>query len=71
MMKHKFKTNINCGNCIASVTPFMNKEIDIESWEVDTENLDKVLTVETDLSKEEVVKVVEEAGFKAEPLASS
>jgi copper chaperone len=70
-MKHTFKTNINCGNCIASVTPFMNKEIDIESWEVDTDNPDKILTVETDLDADVVLKIVEEAGFKAETLASS
>ena len=70
-MKHTFKTNINCGNCIASVTPFMNKEIDIESWEVDTENPDKILTVETDLEAAEVISIVNEAGFKAETLASS
>ena len=70
-MKHTFKTNINCGNCIASVTPFMNKEIDIESWEVDTENPDKILTVETDLEAAEVISIVNEAGFKAETLGSS
>ena len=70
-MKHTFKTNINCGNCIASVTPFMNKEIDIESWEVDTDNPDKILTVETDLDADAVLKIVEEAGFKAETLVSS
>jgi copper chaperone len=70
-LKHTFKTNINCGNCIASVTPFMNKEIDIESWEVDTDNPDKILTVETDLEAAEVISIVKEAGFKAETLASS
>ncbi|MGB0431854.1 MAG: heavy-metal-associated domain-containing protein [Bacteroidia bacterium] len=70
-MKHTFKTNINCGNCIASVTPFMNKELDIESWEVDTDNPDKLLTVESELSAEDVIAVVNEAGFKAEAIANS
>ena len=67
-MEHKFKTNINCGNCIKSVSPFLNKEIDIDHWEVYTENPNKILKVQTDLGKEEVVKIVEAAGFKAEPL---
>lgn len=49
----------------------MNKEIDIESWEVDTDNPDKILTVETDLEAAEVISIVKEAGFKAETLASS
>lgn len=65
-MKYQFKTNINCGNCIQSVTPFLNQEMDIEHWEVDTENPDKILTVETDLSPKQIVEIVEQAGFKIE-----
>ena len=65
-MTHTFKTNINCGNCIASVTPFLNQEIDIEHWEVDTDNPDKILKVSTDLEKSEVIGIIEKAGFKAE-----
>jgi copper chaperone len=69
-MKHTFKTNINCGNCIASVTPFLNQELDIESWEVDTDNPEKIMQVETALNQEEIVKIVEEAGFKAEHITN-
>ncbi|MEY4465215.1 MAG: hypothetical protein RLZZ465_845, partial [Bacteroidota bacterium] len=32
----QFNTNINCGNCIKSVTPFLNALESIEAWEVDT-----------------------------------
>lgn len=67
-MKHQFKTNINCGNCIQSVSPFLNKELDIEHWEVDTENPDKILSVETNLEANAVMELVKEAGFKIEPL---
>lgn len=67
-MKHTFKTNINCGNCIKSVTPHLNKNLDIEKWEVDTDNPDKILTVEGNLSAEEVVKTVEEAGYEAKAI---
>lgn len=38
----KLKTNINCGGCIASVTPFLNANPNIKKWEVDTNNPQKV-----------------------------
>jgi copper chaperone len=41
----KFKTNIKCGGCVATVTPYLNKFSDIEKWEVDTQNPDKILTI--------------------------
>lgn len=65
-MKHTFKTNINCGGCIAKVTPFMDDESAISSWEVDTDNPDKILTVETDWSSDQVIALVTSAGFSAE-----
>ncbi len=61
----KFKTNINCGSCIKTVTPFLNKAFEIESWEVDTDNPDKILTVKGDISSEQVIEVLKEAGYKA------
>ncbi len=66
----KFKTNINCGSCIKTVTPFLNKIFEIESWEVDTDNPDKILTVKGDITSEEVIEVLKEAGYKAEILTS-
>ncbi len=69
-MKYQFKTNINCGGCIASITPHLNANTDIKSWEVDTVNPQKVLTVETDtLSDEAVREIVIKAGYKAEKLS--
>ena len=68
-MKHQFKTNINCGGCVAAVTPHLNGEKEITNWTVDTQNPSKVLTVESDnLSAEQVCQLVQKAGFKAEPL---
>ncbi len=65
----RFKTNINCGGCIARVTPYLNEEKAIKSWNVDTANPQKILTVETDsLSENEVEQIVREAGFKADKL---
>lgn len=61
----KFKTNINCGSCIKSVTPALNELDNVDLWSVDTENPDKVLTVELDGgSAEEVIEAVKNAGFE-------
>lgn len=66
MKEMKFKTNINCGNCIATATPFLNKFENI-NWQVDTENPDKILTVETDsASEKEIIEAVKKAGFEIE-----
>ncbi len=63
-MGKKFKTNINCSNCVRSVSGFLNDVANIESWEVDTEKPDKILTVKGDKVKPEtIIEAVEEAGF--------
>ena len=67
MKKAVFKTNINCGGCIATVTPFLEKATTIKEWHVDTDSKDKKLTVTGDqLDKSEVINLVKEAGFKIE-----
>jgi copper chaperone CopZ len=64
-MEAKFKTNIKCSGCVATVTPVLNELVGEENWKVDTQHPDKVLTItgETDLS--EVRNAVEKAGYKA------
>ncbi len=65
----QFKTNINCGGCIASVKPHLDKAEGICHWEVDTNNKDKVLTVKSEgITEQEVIFTVQKAGFKIEPL---
>lgn len=66
----KFKTNIKCGGCIATVTPSMNKLKGVEKWEVDTTNPDRILTVQaqTDLSPELIISALKEKGYQAEKL---
>lgn len=63
-MKIQFKTNINCGNCVRTVTGFLNDVKGIEKWEVDTDNPDKILTVQgAEVTAAAVIEAVEEAGF--------
>lgn len=67
MTTFKFKTNINCGNCIKSVTPFLNELMNIEEWQVNTDHPDKILTVVLDDDNVTAVeKAIAESGFSAE-----
>ena len=69
MKTYQFKTNINCGGCVAAVTPHLNEVKDIKAWKVDTASPAKILTVETDtLDAEAVQQVVNKAGYKAEKI---
>lgn len=65
-----FTTNINCGNCIKSITPWLNESDEIEEWNVDTNNPQKILTavVEDTTTPETIVEIVTKAGFSIQPL---
>lgn len=66
----KLKTNINCSGCVAKVTPSLNETVGENNWEVDTQNPNKILTVSgTEVNKNEVIRAVQKAGFKAEAVA--
>jgi len=70
-MEYQFKTNINCGGCIAKIAPHINANKGIQKWKVDTANPAKILTIETvNLSGDEIKQIVETVGFKAEAVNS-
>ena len=64
-----FQTNINCGSCVRSITPFLDELDGVTIWRVDVEDDRKVLTVEGTASDEEIIQVVREAGYDIAPLA--
>lgn len=65
MNETKYKTNLNCGRCVAAVTPHLNGDHRIRRWSVDTQSKDKVLTVEGDGVKAETVeRLIASAGFR-------
>ena len=69
MKTMKFKTNINCSNCLAKVTPFLDKKVGKELWSVDIDNPDKILNVASDdLTTDDIVKTVKRTGFEAEAI---
>ena len=63
-----FATNINCGSCIRSVTPFLDELDGVTIWRVDVEDERKILTVEGTASEAEIMEVVQDAGYNIEPL---
>lgn len=65
-MTQQFKTNIHCGNCVRTVTNFLNDVEGIEQWKVDTDNPDKILTVTGTASTAAIVEAIEDAGFDIE-----
>jgi copper chaperone len=67
----KFKTNIKCGGCIASVTPSLNSLAGIEKWEVDTTNPEKILTVQaqSEVTSDQIVSTLKEKGYIAEKIS--
>jgi copper chaperone len=65
----QFKTNLNCGGCVSKVQADLDQAAGAANWKVDTENADKILTVNGDgITEEEVVNIVKSKGFKAEPI---
>jgi len=69
MNTSKFKTTINCSACVAKVTPVLDAQENIQNWNVDTTNPDKILTVNSnDLDEADLVKSLQKIGFKAEKI---
>ena len=65
----KFKTNINCGGCLKTVTPHLNELENVDSWKVDINNPDKILEVKLEDGNENaVVSAVKKAGFEIDKM---
>ena len=64
-----FKTNIKCGACVGTVTPFLDKDQSIDSWQVDLQSPQRTLKVETSRSGKEISELLKSAGYTAEEIA--
>jgi copper chaperone len=64
----QFKTNLNCGGCVSKVQTDLDQAAGTANWKVDTDHADKILTVQGDVTEEEVLNIVKSKGFKAEPI---
>ncbi|MDX9883558.1 MAG: heavy-metal-associated domain-containing protein [Prolixibacteraceae bacterium] len=66
METFQFKTNVKCGGCVATVTPYLNQVKGIIRWSVDTAGPQKILTTETSgISPEEIIETMKNAGYTA------
>jgi copper chaperone len=68
MQTLQFKTTINCGGCIATVSPALNNNDKIQKWDVDTKSANKTLSITTDYTPKEVEYILQKLGFKAESI---
>lgn len=65
----KFKTNVMCASCIEKVTPYLNKTVGEDNWEVDTKDPKKILTITNNNVKgAEVIDALAKAGYKSEQI---
>lgn len=65
----KFKTNINCENCVKRVTPFIEKLEGIDSWKVDIDNPDKILTIISEgTTADQIMQAIQKTGFDIEKI---
>lgn len=64
----KFKTNIKCAGCVEKITPYLNEAVGEGHWQVDYNNPLKILTVDDERQKDNVIHALEKAGYKAEAI---
>lgn len=70
MSEARFKTTIQCNGCLSKVTPKLNEILEEQSWSVDLESDDRILTVNDDnVSVDAVVSAVKSVGFEIEELS--
>ena len=70
MSEVRFKTTIQCNSCLSKVTPKLNEFLEEQSWSVDLESDDRILTVNNDnVSVDAVVSAVKSVGFQIEELS--
>ncbi len=65
----KFKTNISCGGCVATVGPYLDASESVHHWSVDTNSPDKILTVQLTAGDSATVKdLVAKSGYEIEEM---
>ncbi len=70
MSEARFKTTIQCNGCLSKVTPKLNEILEEQSWSVDLESDDRILTVNNDnVSVDAVVSAIKSVGFEIEELS--
>ena len=67
-----FTSNIACNGCLSKVKPFLDELEGVVKWEVDIENPQKILTVQSnELSADQIQEAVIKAGYQLEDQQNS
>ncbi len=65
----KFKTNIKCSGCVATVTNPLNAAVGEGKWNVDLTSPHKTLLVSNaDALEKDIVSAIEKVGYKVEKI---
>lgn len=70
MNTYHLKTNAKCKGCTAKISEVLRETPAAGSWEFDLMNPHKILTINTDLPVEDIIRLVNKAGYQAEELKS-
>lgn len=63
----KFKTNINCNNCVAKVQTTLDGLVGAGNWQVDINNPEKILDIKNlEVAAQDVTNKLKRIGFSAE-----
>ena len=67
MATKKFKTNAKCGGCSARIGAALEKNgVKAGEWSLDLANPEKLLTVNSEMTSDAIIRIVTDAGYKAE-----
>lgn len=63
--KH-FKTSASCGGCASRIGKSLSKYVPESQFSIDTKHPDSILTITSELSNQQIIDAVKEAGYCAE-----
>lgn len=67
MATQKFRTNAKCGGCSAKIGEALEQNgVPAGGWSLDLANPEKLLTVNSEMTSDAIIRIVAQAGFKAE-----
>lgn len=67
MATKKFKTNAKCGGCSSKIGEALERnDVKVGDWSIDLANPEKLLTVNSEMTSDAIIRIVTDTGYKAE-----